>query len=92
MGFELIAVTAGLITIVGGGGMWLGILQNRVKNSEEDIEKLVSAMNGHLKEFNTVVTKVSNIELTCESILRKVDNLDPSLANRVKNLEDGPEG
>jgi hypothetical protein len=91
MEIELIAASVGLMTVVGGGGVWLGVLHNRVTNNEADIQKLVTAMNGHLKEFNTVVTKVAKIELTCDNIYSMLDKQN-QVTKRNKNIEDGPEG
>ena len=91
MEMELMAVAVGLVTIIGGGGMWLGVLSNRVTNNTKDINKLVLAMNGHLKEFNTVVNQVARIEVTCDNILSKLNGQGPG-ADRIKIIKDGPEG
>ena len=91
MGIELGMAIIGLITVIGGGGMWLGVLSNRVTNNTKDINKLVTAMNGHLKEFNTVVNQVARIEVTCDNILSKLNGQGPG-ADRIKVTKDGPEG
>jgi hypothetical protein len=77
MEIELIlAAIVGLITGVGGAGIWLGILQNKVNTNADNIRQLTTILNEHLKEFHIVSVKVATIETTCKNIERKIDKLN----------------
>lgn len=72
----LVLAGSGLVTLVGGGGLWLGILQTKVANNKEDIINLMGIMNKHLENFNTMSTKVVHIETICDGIYNRLKDHD----------------
>ncbi len=63
-----------MIAVVGGGGLWLGRLQNRVQSGEDKYTRFEQQLNGHMKEFKDVAVKVGKIETTCANILERLDS------------------
>ncbi len=72
----LIVAGSGLVTLIGAGGMWLGIIQNKVANNKDDIIDLMKAMNQHLENFNSMSAKVVHIETVCDGIYDKLKKHD----------------
>jgi len=74
---EIFLAATALVTVIGGGGVWLGSLQTKVTNNKDDIGKLIEDINGHLDNFNVVVTKVAKIETICDNIYSMLDKQKP---------------
>ena len=72
----LILAGSGLFTLVGGGGLWLGILQTKVANNTKDIINLMDKINQHLENFNSMSTRVVHIETVCDGIYDRLKDHD----------------
>ncbi len=72
----LVLAGSGLVTLVGGGGLWLGILQTKVANNKEDINNLMDKINQHLENFNSMSTRVVHIETICDGIYDRLKDHD----------------
>ncbi len=75
-GWEIVTAGSMLLAFVGGGGLWLGILQTRVGNNERKNEEFKKQINGSLDCLHEVVIKVATIEVTCANIASRLDAHD----------------
>jgi hypothetical protein len=76
LSWQIISAGIGLFAIVGGGGLWMGRLQNRVQNNEEKNERFQKQINGHLNQLSVVSMKVAVIETLCSNISDRLKEHD----------------